>query len=225
MRAPIPFRRRLGAPNAGSMADIAFLLLVFFLVTTTLDREHGIPRLLAPMAEAPPAPVHPRDVLPVLVNEAGELLVKGVPTPLEELRAAVTGFLTNPGDHDDLPRMLAVTEAECLRRMAALGDGPERALWEQRLDAVRLIGPYREPSPNARIVVQVAAGSSYATYIAVQDELEGAVGELRDAVSERAFGRPYAALVEHDPKDRERIMAIRRAVPLRIGDGEPVGGR
>src|SRR5690606_20775072 len=99
---------------------------------------------------------------------------------------------------------------------------PERALWEQRLDAVRTIGPYREPSPNARIVVQVAAGSTYATYIAVQDELEGAAGELRDAISERAFGRPYSALVEHDPRDRERITAIRRAVPMRMGDAELV---
>ncbi len=217
------FRSRQHPINAGSMADIAFLLLVFFLVTTTLELDQGIARLLAPMSEAPPAPIAPRDLLTVSVNEAGELMVRDQATDLAGLRAGAKAFLTNPDDLAELPTMLSITEAECMRRMATLGDGSERAVWEQRLDAVRLIGPFREPPAKAQIMVRSAAGTTYATYLSVQDELEGALRELRDVIAQRAFGREFDALDEHDPLDRARIKAIRRAVPQRIGDAALVG--
>jgi hypothetical protein len=57
----------------------------------------------------------------------------------------------------------------------------------------------------------------------VQDVLEGVVSELRDALSKRAFGRPFDSLDEHDAMDRKRIQAVQRAVPMRIGDAELVG--
>lgn len=217
------FRRRQEPINAGSMADIAFLLLIFFLVTTTMDSEYGIPRLLSPMTEAPPAPVPKQNIFLVQLNDAGELLVQDDHIALEELPAKAIVFLTNPESREDLPRMTAISEATCLARIAMLGDGSERAAWQQRLDAVRLIGPYNELPPQAQMVIQAGSGVAYANYIAVQDVLEGVVSELRDALSKRAFGRPFDSLDEHDAMDRKRIQAVQRAVPMRIGDAELVG--
>lgn len=217
------FRRRHTAINAGSMADIAFLLLIFFLVTTTMDSDYGIPRLLSPMTEAPPAPVARQNLFLVQLNDAGELLVQDERLALEELPAKAIAFLTNPEGREDLPRMTAITEANCLARIAMLGDGPERAAWQQRLDAVRLIGPYNESPPQAQMVIQAGSGVAYAEYIAVQDALEGVVADLRDAVAKRAFGRTFDALDEQDAGDQKRIQAIKRALPMRVGDAELVG--
>ncbi len=218
-------RRRHHAINAGSMADIAFLLLIFFLVTTTMDKEVGLPRLLSPVAEGPATPVAKENILLVQLNDAGELLVQEERMTLEELHSAAVAFLTNPDGRDDLPHMMAVSEATCKERIARLGDGPERAAWEQRLETVHLIGPYREPPPQARMLVQAGAGVAYADYIAVQDVLEGVVAELRDALAHRAFGRPFSALDEQDGLDRKRILAIMRAIPMRVGDADQVARR
>jgi biopolymer transport protein TolR len=217
------FRRRQAPINTGSMADIAFLLLIFFLVTTTMDSEYGIPRLLSPMTEAPPAPVPKQNMFLVQLNDAGELMVQDERIALKELPAKAIVFLTNPEGREDLPRMTAISEATCLARIAMLGDGPERAAWQQRLDAVRLIGPYNELPAQAQMVIQAGSGVAYADYIAVQDVLEGVVSELRDALSKRAFGKPFDSLDEHDAMDRKRIQAVQRAVPMRIGDAELVG--
>lgn len=217
------FRRRHHAINAGSMADIAFLLLIFFLVTTTMDSEYGLPRMLSPVAEGPAAPVAKENILLVQLNDAGELLVSGERMTLKELPAAALAFLTNPEGLDDLPRMTAVSEVLCQARIVALGDGPERAAWQQRLETVRLIGPYHEPPPQAQMLVQAGAGVAYADYMAVQNVLEAAVAQLRDGLALRAFGKPFKDLNEHDPTDRQRIQAVKRAIPMRVGDAELVG--
>jgi len=223
METKTTFRRRHHAINAGSMADIAFLLLIFFLVTTTMDSEYGLPRMLSPVAEGPAAPVAKENILLVQLNDAGELLVRDDRMALEELHAVAVAFLTNPEGRDDLPRMTAVTEALCQARMAALGDGPERAAWQQRLETVRLIGPYHEPPPQAQMLVQAGAGVAYADYIAVQNVLEGAVAQLRDGLAIRAFGKSFKDLDEQDPTDRQRVQAVKRAIPMRVGDAELVG--
>ena len=73
-------KRELQEINAGSMADIAFLLLVFFLVTTTMDTSWGLSRLLPPpLDEIPPdqPPVKERNVFVVLANANDQLLVEG----------------------------------------------------------------------------------------------------------------------------------------------------
>ena len=221
MRTERTFTRRDRSINAGSMADIAFLLLIFFLVTTTMDSEHGLPRLLAPKAEAPSAPVASRNILMVQLNEGGELMVRDERVAWQDLPLKVEAFLTNAEGREDLPQMTVITEGACRSRMAALGDGPERAVWEQRSRTVRLLGPYHELPSQAQVLVQVTPGVPYGDYIALQDALEGVVEGLRDALSIRAFGKPFHALEMHDPEDRERIQAIKRAIPMRIGDAEP----
>lgn len=91
--------RALPEINAGSMADIAFLLLIFFLVTTTMDSDSGISIKLPPMetVETPPADIKARNVLEVLVNSNNQLLVEGDVMRINQLRDKTKKFITNEG--------------------------------------------------------------------------------------------------------------------------------
>ena len=210
------------------MADIAFLLLIFFLVATTLNADLGILRVLTPIAETPAVPVPERNVFRVLVNDANELMVEDEIIALSALRERTMHFLTNPLDAEDLPAMVTITAAECDARIASLQrtDGPGRAealeRWQERKAAVALLGPYRELPGNAVISLQVGSGTSYDAYVQVQNELEGAVNDLRDGMSEKAFGRSFDELDVHDPEDQARIRAVRLAVPKRISEADMV---
>ncbi|TNE79508.1 MAG: biopolymer transporter ExbD [Bacteroidetes bacterium] len=91
--------------NAGSMADIAFLLLIFFLVTTTMDSDSGITIKLPPHVEdleVEPPPIKKRNVLEVLVNSNNQLLVEEKLMRIEQLRAMTKKFITNNGADPDL---------------------------------------------------------------------------------------------------------------------------
>ena len=90
--------------NAGSMADIAFLLLIFFLVTTTIVEDKGITVKLPPWSEEEPDPtkLKKRNVYSVLVNAQNQLLVRGEPMRVSELRDNVKEFITNPAAREDL---------------------------------------------------------------------------------------------------------------------------
>ncbi|MBK8564668.1 MAG: biopolymer transporter ExbD [Saprospiraceae bacterium] len=90
--------------NASSMADIAFLLLVFFLVTTTIDVERGITVRLPEWSEEPPEniKINSRNIFTVLVNANNQLLVRGEPARVEELRERAKEFILNPAKKEDL---------------------------------------------------------------------------------------------------------------------------
>ena len=90
--------------NAGSMADIAFLLLIFFLVTTTIDVDKGITVKLPPWSEDDPdiTKLNKRNVYSVLVNAQNQLLVRGQPMDVRELRANAKEFIWNPTKREDL---------------------------------------------------------------------------------------------------------------------------
>lgn len=90
--------------NASSMADIAFLLLIFFLVTTTIVEDKGITVKLPPWSEEPPETqqLKSRNVFSVLVNAQNQLLVRGQPVNLEDLRERAKEFIANPQQRPDL---------------------------------------------------------------------------------------------------------------------------
>ncbi|MCU0347128.1 MAG: biopolymer transporter ExbD [Saprospiraceae bacterium] len=94
--------RAMPAVNASSMADIAFLLLVFFLVTTVIETEKGIGVKLPPFDFTEPPPVHSRNVFSVKINAANQLLIEGEPLPLEKLRQQAKEFILNPAQRPDL---------------------------------------------------------------------------------------------------------------------------
>ncbi|MFK8055158.1 MAG: ExbD/TolR family protein [Saprospiraceae bacterium] len=97
-------RRQAPEINASSMADIAFLLLIFFLVTTEIVEDKGILVKLPPWSNDPPETqrLNERNVFSVLVNKDNNLLVRGEPTELADLRELAKEFIINPTDRSDL---------------------------------------------------------------------------------------------------------------------------
>lgn len=228
-------RRELQEINAGSMADIAFLLLIFFLVTTTMDQDIGILRQLPPPVpddmEKPPE-VKKRNVYEVLVNSSDKLLVEGEPMDIRNLREGAVTFYTNPTNSPDLPQLSQVTMQKVQENLnqlrQALSESPDNQDikdkiedWEDKRLAVELIGPYKELPSSALISLQNDRGTSYNMYIKVQNELSAAVNNLRDELSEDKFGVPYSELDPADDEDKPMIKAIRAVYPQRISEAEP----
>ena len=91
-------RRSSPEVNAGSMADIAFLLLIFFLVTTTIETDSGISRKLPPMEESEEdVVIKQKNIFTVLLNGKDQLLVEDELMVLEDLRESAIEFLDNGG--------------------------------------------------------------------------------------------------------------------------------
>lgn len=148
--------------NAGSMADIAFLLLIFFLVTTTISAEKGINRKLP--SHCPPGTdctleINERNILRIVLNSKNELMVDGDITKIEDLKAITKVFLDNNGN------------GSCTycngTSIVSLSDHPK--------DAV--------------ISLSTSENSNYATFIAIQDELSKAYYELREVYGYSVFGK------------------------------------
>ena len=95
-------RRAAGEVNAGSTADIAFLLLIFFLVTTRLDADKGIPMMLPPAKPPQDITIKERNVLNILMNSNNQFLVEDEFAELVDLNGLVTKFITNNGVDEDL---------------------------------------------------------------------------------------------------------------------------
>ena len=96
-------RRLENEVNAGSMADIAFLLLIFFLVTTTILNDQGIQVRLPPWDDSPPQKLSENNVLSIKVNGQNQLMVEGEEFPVAALKERVKTFITNPTRDSKLP--------------------------------------------------------------------------------------------------------------------------
>lgn len=190
-------RRQIEEINAGSMADIAFLLLIFFLVTTTMATDSGLTRQLPPIAEdnIDPPEIKERNIFVVLVNKNDELLVEGRLMDIKDLRDAAKEFIANPNKDPDLPEFRDVD-----------------------IDYFGII-----PITKLHVIsLQNDNGTSYKTYIAVQNELTAAYYELRDELAIQKFGMKYNDMKEED----SRKDAIEKVYPLKISEAEPknIGG-
>ncbi|HSV88258.1 MAG TPA: biopolymer transporter ExbD, partial [Bacteroidales bacterium] len=177
--------------NAGSMADIAFLLLIFFLVTTTMDVDTGIMRMLPPPIDPnapPPPPIKERNVFVVLIDFQDRLLVEGQPGNLYTLRQQTKEWLVNATNDPNKP--------------------------EKRIDYIENLGEM-EVSRGV-ISLQNDKGTTYEMYIAVQNELTAAIIELRNELSRQRFGVDF-----EDLTDQALIEAVRDAVPMYISEAEP----
>ncbi|MDR2026709.1 MAG: biopolymer transporter ExbD [Prevotellaceae bacterium] len=161
--------------NASSMADIAFLLLTFFLLTTTMDQNLGMPRRLPPLIEdeqEKPPEINKRNILQIHVNSLDNLLVNSKPWEVTLLKDEVKSFILNPNNDADKP--------------------------EKEVKNIELIGGI---SVSKGVVsLQTDRGTSYKMYMAVQNEIMKAYAELRDDFSRSRFQSDYAKLTEDQQK-------------------------
>ena len=198
-------RRKIPEVNASSMADIAFLLLIFFLVSTTMDTDTGLFRKLPPMPEKDQQEeqkeIKERNIFVVLVNKYNQLFVENDLMDIRDLRAAAKEFIENPGNKATLPERVP-TEVDYF------------GTW---------------PVTKYHVIsLQNDRGTSYETYMAVQNELTAAYNELRNELSQKKFKLKYEDLskgVEGDEEDPRKI-AIDEIYPLKISEAEPkdIGG-
>lgn len=191
-------KRKAPEINAGSMADIAFLLLIFFLVTTTIDQETGLQRKLPEKLppDAPPPEIKKRNVFEVLVNSSNQLLVNGEPGDINLLKDRVKEFIMNPTNDPEKP--------------------------EKRWEDVDLIG--RIEVSKGVISLQNDRLTTFEKYMEVQDVLTRAFNELRDDLSQKTFGIGYLKLVElaqQDDEAQDKMEAIQKAIPMAISEAEP----
>ncbi|WP_338375814.1 biopolymer transporter ExbD [uncultured Flavobacterium sp.] len=201
--------KKRGAPpevNAGSMADIAFLLLIFFLVTTTIGVDQGINRKLPPMQEQPDPPnINERNILTVLVNMNNQLLVEEQLMDIKDLRQAAIDFLENNG-----------------KNICSYCEGSK--------------DPLSSDSPlDAVISLSNDSETTYATYIAVQNELVAAYNILRNRESLKKYGVTFSELeyIYSDPASKgeysdveldkigEKVKYIQELFPQRLSEAEP----
>lgn len=160
--------RKIPEINASSTADIAFLLLIFFLLTTSMDTDRGLLRRLPPPGRPEEAmKLQERNVLLIDIGEDDRVKCAGDYVDLPELRARAKLFIANPQDDPGLPERVPV-------EVPLLGTVP---VTEQHVIALRC-----------------SRRASYRAYIAVQDELAGAYRDLRDELSRSRWGQNYAGL-------------------------------
>lgn len=194
-------RRESPEINAGSMADIAFLLLIFFLVTTTMDVDTGLTRKLPPPIEEEqedPPEVKERNVFQVLVNANDDLLVEGEPMLVSNLREEAKKFIIgDPLFQDETMPEGKPTDVPVLGNMMV----------------------------SKQIVsLQNDRGTSYEMYIKVQNELVGAYNDIREEYAQQKFGKTMKQL-EDGAGDSElmkrQLKAVKKVYPQRISEAEP----
>lgn len=198
-------RRELQEINAGSMADIAFLLLIFFLVTTTMDTDTGLVRMLPPFIEdeiPPDVKVKERNIFVVLANANDYLLVEGEYMQIEDLKDKAKEFIIgNPSDPEDtrFPEFEKVEDPEI----------------------IRYFGQSQQISKQI-VSLQNDRGTSYDLYIQIQDQLAAAYREVRDEVAQQKFGQTYTALAASSKQsDQDKANAVKKLIPQRISEAEP----
>lgn len=178
--------------NAGSMADIAFLLLIFFLVATTMNVDTGIQRMLPPISKDETGmDIKERNVLKVYINKANQVAVSGIPMDINFLKDKAKEYILNRAND---PKMSEI-----------------------EVKNIELIGNY--PVSKGVISLQNDRATSYETYIHVQNELTRAFNEIRDELATLKFGKPYADLnTEQQEAVRKAVpQNISEAEPRNIG--------
>ena len=191
-------KRKTPDINASSQADIAFLLLVFFLVATTMNTDKGLVRVLPPIppedVKVEDQKVKTRNLLLVFVSGSGQLMVGDEIMDIRSLKDKTKEFVLNPLDDENLPEKKD-TEIEM----------PDGSKWTY-------------PVSEGVVSLQTTRETTYETYIQVQNELTRAFNEVRNEVSQSKFAKAFADLTEDEKS------VITKAVPLKISEAEPRKG-
>ncbi|MCQ2171514.1 MAG: biopolymer transporter ExbD [Bacteroidales bacterium] len=184
-------KKKVPAMNTSSTADIAFLLLCYFLMTTTMGSQTGLSRRLPPMPEkdqkVEDTKVNRRNIIQVRINSQDRILAGSEPLDISQLKDKIKEFLTNPANDPNLP--------------------------DKEVKEIEGFGPYAVT--KGVISLQNDRGTSYQAYISVQNELVKAVNELRDDFSMKNYGKKFAFL------DEEKQTIVKACIPQPISEAEP----
>ena len=179
--------------NGSSMADISFILFIFFLMVTTMGSEFGMIRQLPPWVEPNPKdkgdPINRRNVFVVAINQQNNMLVKGEYRDVSDLRTMAKDFydINNTGDNY-----------------------PEKEARE-----ITLVGTINV-NKTAVVSLQNDRGTAYRVYIQAQNELAGAINELRDEFCVQYFRRRF-----DDCTEEQRDVVSKEVYPMSISEAEP----
>jgi biopolymer transport protein ExbD len=183
--------RKTPGLNTQSTADIAFLLLCYFLMTSTMDQQSGLQRRLPPMPadnqKTEDTKINKRNIIIVKINSSDRLFAGDQLMDVSMLKDKIKEFITNPSNDPNLP--------------------------EREMKNIEGYGEY--PVSKGVISLQNDRGTSYRAYIAVQNELVKAINEVRDDFSKQNYGKAYAFLTENQQK------IVRDAIPQNISEAEP----
>jgi len=225
-------KREIPEVNAGSMADIAFLLLIFFLVTTTMDKDQAYIRSIPKNIEVttPPVPVQERDICAIQANSKNQLMIRGKLMSDPELISdeIVKFFRTNEKYNDptnDFPMYsrISMSEIDALLNKA-IADAEEventpNAMeeiiefkyrqvdeWRKKKNALKLYGKEKLPeiSVQAHIRIDVQKGTEYGLFAKIQSEVEEAFYELRDDAAKEIFNESYGKIKSRYAMDEDK---------------------
>jgi biopolymer transport protein ExbD len=181
--------------NGTSSADIAFMLLLFFLLTTSMDTDTGLARRLPPppdksmQREQADIKVNKRNILQVMINSNNQVLAAGEYIDIRQLREKVRTFLMNEARSENLP--------------------------EYEDKDIPYFGTMNGLTDKHVISLQNDRGTSYQAYIDVQNELVAAYNELRNEVSRRKWGKLF------DDLDEDQQKSVQMIYPQKISEAEP----
>ena len=188
-------KRKVPEVNSSSQADIAFSLLIFFLVATTMNVDTGLVRVLPPMPDPnvkqEDVKVKERNLLLVFVSGSGNIMAGGQEISIQQLKDKAKEFILNPYEDENLPEK-EVKEITM----------PDGSKWNY-------------PVSQGVISLQTTRDTGYQVYIMVQNELTRAFNEVRDEVAMQKFSKKFAELQEEESK------VVTTAVPLKISEAEP----
>ena len=184
-------KRKTPGLNTQSTADIAFLLLCYFLMVSTMDQQSGLQRRLPPMPtndqKQEDTKVNKRNIIIVKINSSDRLFAGDQLLDVSQLKDKIKEFITNPNDDPNLP--------------------------EREKKVIEGFGEY--PVSKGIISLQNDRGTSYKAYIAVQNELVKAVNEVRNDFCRQHFGKSFNACDEAQQK------IAKDAIPQNISEAEP----
>lgn len=214
----------------------------YIMVSAMVDTEQGILRQLPPVVEEPPV-IERRQMFTVLVNADNQILAENELIKVGELGEKCKNWLVcngvfevlgeseNCADRNwielgeveivigDLEKQLEIADDESLRYIE-----PELKKQNRLKYAIEYFGPFNQLAPYVIISMQNDVGTSYEMYIQVQNQLNGAINELRDELCLEHFGMSYEdlyTLAEEDEEARKKLYAIRMVHPQRISEAEP----
>ena len=189
--------------NAGSMADIAFLLLIFFLVTTTMNVDSGIMRKIPKKEENQPnIRVNEKNILEVNINFKNKIFIDGNTIEIKELKQIAIDFIDNAGGLDNNQKACDWCNG---KQLATSSDHPSKAI----------------------ISIQADRNANYETYISVLDHLNAAYTHLRNKLSIKLYNQNYESLLDEFKKSNHKdnslevkIKLIQEKYPLLLSDIE-----